>query len=121
MQHLMHYGHQCSLLETSQFVFIFWQEAAAKHDWTQSSALAQILEGRPNDRLRLPDSFHQAAVEAYLAAVLEESYFFSYDEIALIAEMREQSVVIVRDAGPTAFVPCCVATCPSTDPIVILL
>ena len=99
----------------------FLQEAAAKHDWTQSSALAQILEGRPNDRLRLPDSFHQAAVEAYLAAVLEESYFFSYDEIALIAEMREQSVVIVRDAGPTAFVPCCVATCPSTDPIVILL
>ena len=69
----------------------------------------------------LPDSFHQAAVEAYLAAVLEESYFFSYDEIALIAEMREQSVVIVTDAGPTAFVPCCVTTCPSTDPIVILL
>ena len=72
-------------------------------------------------QLAEPASFEEAAVDAYLLAVTEASYFFSCDEVAAVAEARAQSLVIVKEAGDASFVPCSAVESGSGPPIIILL
>lgn len=67
-----------------------------------------------------PHGFEAAAVDAYLMAVMDSRYFFSYDEIATVAEVRLQSLVVVTETGSGNFLPCAVVDGPA-DPIVIVV
>ena len=84
----------------------------------------QHLQSQSKTQSTQPPSFYNAAVDAYLSAVVEKSYFFSYDEVATVAEIKGQSLLIVKEAGGTNFVPCCVvanAAPQRTQPVVILV
>lgn len=67
-----------------------------------------------------PPSFHLPAIDAYLLAVTDTRYFFSYDEIAVMAESRLQSLVVVTEDDSGKFVPCAVVDGPA-DPVIILV
>ena len=67
-----------------------------------------------------PMSFRASAKETYLQVIMNSDYFFSYDEIALVAEMHGQQLLIAQDEGDY-FKVCCVAEVGDRLPIVILI
>ena len=69
-----------------------------------------------------PASFGNAAIDAYLLAVMEANYYLSCDEVATVAEMRQQNLVIVTEGvDDESFVPYCVAAGGSAETVIVLL
>lgn len=86
-------------------------------------SLRQLQEHRIDAALRIetPSVFAKVSTRAYLATIVHDEYFFSYDELAAIAEVQRQSLVIVKDADANAFEPCAVVNVEGTAPLVVLL
>ena len=74
----------------------------------------------PGSTKDMPQEVEEAVVDAYLATISMQNYFFSYDEIAVVADMRMQSLVVVKEEGAN-FVPCCLVHHVGVPPVVILV
>ena len=90
-------------------------EADALQDALGACAHESVGQAAPHD---LPKELEEAILDAYLSTILMPNYFFSYDEIAVVADMRLQSLLVVESAS---FVPCCVVHHGGARPVVILV
>lgn len=84
--------------------------------------LRQAEQSEDKVRPTQPQSFYDAAVDAYLCSVMEDGYYFSYDEVATVAERRGQGLLIVKEDEAANFVPCCaVQNGSNRQPVIIIL
>ena len=68
----------------------------------------------------MPQEVEEVVVDTYLRTISMQNYFFSYDEIAVVADMRMQSLVVVKEEGAN-FVPCGLVHHVGVPPVVILV
>ena len=92
-------------------------EADALQDALGACAHESVGQAAPHD---LPKELEEAILDAYLSTILMPNYFFSYDEIAVVADMRLQSLLVVKGES-ASFVPCCVVHHGGARPVVILV
>ena len=92
---------------------IAWRDVLVRHIQQEAEHAATAAGAEPA-------SFWLAATDAYLMAIVEDSYFFSVDELAVIAEVRGQSLVIVKEGEDGGLVPCNVVAKPGPTVMVLV-
>ena len=98
------------------------EETACKEALSFANFLDEQLawsEGCQN--LDPPEGFRTLALTAYMEAVMDASYFFSYDEVAAVAKHKFMSLVIVQDVDEDHFEPCCVVDGGGPECLIMLI
>lgn len=98
------------------------QKCKSCEDFAQAlDSFAQSEAARISREILQPASFWDAATNVYLSAIQDAKYFFSVDELAAVAHIKKQSLVILKEGRYGSLEPCATVLCEECVPVMVLL